>query len=305
MKNKHLLIFGCAAAGILFIMAMYASYCGAMMYRGIFGPGQPDTAAPFLAKAFAAGIVVKYMFYLAVMEMAIAFLGRALLRRKNKKYERLGRYVDAYLQKYGEDAVTDESKAWIKKMMNRASLIVCAMYVWLLAVAAAAECFIMETGAADLLNVILVPLLAAPLAVILKHRITMRRKVAELIETKNRPLDAMWCQYKKHDPQEIPSRWSVTDMDIAVCMNRMQDCQESMELAEEIWKCFGRDRKKGVYYMQYHFLQWRNCLAMGMEEEAQQHRQCVDKEMERSPRSKYNERVRKRIEEIENTDQEK
>ena len=53
MKKKHILLFGCGAAGLLFILFARISYYGVMALRA--GYGSSDEQQLYLEKASAAG----------------------------------------------------------------------------------------------------------------------------------------------------------------------------------------------------------------------------------------------------------
>lgn len=284
--------------GLLFILFMRISYYGEMALGAAFVSS--DEQQMYLERASAAGVAAVFVCFVAVVAIVGELITTFFLRRYNQRYERLGLYVEEYLKKYEDIPVSDENKAWIKKMMNRRSLIQCMLYLWMLIVLTAGDMLLVRALAGNISDMLLwTMLLVLPYPVVEYQVFVLRRKPVMLCEDENKPLDAIWCQYKKHDSKEVPARWSVYDMNIAVCMNRMHDHRESTELAEEIWKCFGRRRKKGTFYMQYHFLQWRNYQAMGSSEEAQIHKICVQKELERKPSGKYSRRVAEQLDQFE------
>ena len=253
--------------------------------------------------AAAGAVMTAGVLLLAVIIAAETTVIRKRIKSENRKNEGIRRFVEHYLEKCGEDAVSMENRVWAEKEKNRSGLLWCGSLLWTIGVAA----FWLADGREGLRLSEELVTMTGPVLMILAvqaayqiRRILIRQKILRFIQ-EERPLETLWLQYDFHDfDGPAPVKWSVSDMDMAVAISRAGDCGVSCTLAEGLWERFGKKRKSGAYYMQYHFLQWHNYLSLGETELAETHLRCVEAELAADPRNRYNRKVKERLEELRN-----
>ena len=277
-------------------------WIGTMIIAGIFwGVGWYERTQSFSVISSEMGIRKMAAAVLcagtAVFAALVCMLGGFINRRKNRKYGNIREYAENYLKRQEEAGIEIEAgrKKWMEKEMERNALVqaLCLlwMFLWL-------GIYIVCSGQ----NWTFPAFITAVVAGVIFYYgrlISVQKKVGQVCSGKDTALDGFWCCLRLHNfGGKMETRMTVLDMNMAVCLANLKDYESSRELAEMIWSAFGRNRGKGVYYVQYHFLQWRNAFALQDEQEAQKHMNCVESELVRAPKNKFYIHVKERIQEI-------
>lgn len=233
----------------------------------------------------------------AVFAALVCLLGGVINRRKNRKYGKIREYAENYLKRQEEAGTVIEEgcKKWMEKEMDRNALAqaLCLlwMFLWL-------GIYIVCSGQSWRFPAFIIAVMAG-VVFYYWRLIAVQRKIGQVCSGKDTALEGFWCCLRLHNfGGKMETRMTILDMNMAVCLANLKDYEASRELAELIWSAFGRKRSRGVYYVQYHFLQWRNAFALKDEQEAQKHMGCVESELSRVPKNKFYIRVNERIREI-------
>ena len=283
MKGKHWIIF----------------WVGTLIVSGVFwGIGWYGRTALFPvisiettdSSLFAAVLCV-----MVALEITLLFLlAGVIIRRKNRRYKNIREYAENYLNR-SQETVEDECREWMEKEMDRSAAVLTAFLLWLILWCGIYALCGERRGRLAVLIIAAV----AGLVFYFRRLILVRQKVGQICSGKDTALNGLWCCLRLHNfGRKMETGWSPLDMNMAVCLTNLEDYRASRELADMIWNALGKKRSSGTYYVQYHFIQWRNAFALEDEEKAEAHMSCVERELARAPKNKFYIRVKERIGEI-------
>lgn len=204
-------------------------------------------------------------------------------RKRHPCYMELNRFIEEYVQNYDERDIPAKYTSWVKRRIQIHNIIqncLCRLLI-----------FFPVTGGlifhASILHVIIYELIFLCLWLIsciicVWSSLRLKNKnISNLFQT--RPCLAIWCEYKLRNFAGDEYRWSIAALTFPAYMTKNQTFVESAFMADRIWKLYHR-KNKGIYHLQYHYIQFCNFHYLGNEFIAQYHLEMINTELNNVPR---------------------
>lgn len=206
------------------------------------------------------GVVAAGGLVLMVFLELLGWLLRMVYRRRNQRYRGLRNYVERYLAEHWREEEHPEYARWIKKRMRHRRFPLYFLHV--MGVPLMAVCLF---GAEHMSGSLLLWGIAAAAAAYVWAVFWALQTISKINEiSEEAGSAAVWCYYSYKFDNLVESVWLLADMNLAAYMSKDQNYQESRIFANSLWNNFGRKRKKGGQYLQYHQIQYRNCHFLGL-----------------------------------------
>lgn len=191
--------------------------------------------------------------------------------------------TEEYVQNYDERDIPAKYTSWVKRRIQIHNIIqncFCRLLI-----------FFPVTGGlvfhASILHVIIYELVFLSLwlisfSICLGSSLRIKyNNISNLFQT--RPCLAIWCEYKLRNFAGDEYRWSIAALTFPAYMTKNQTFVESAFLADRIWELYHR-KNKGIYHLQYHYIQFCNFHYLGNEFIAQYHLEMINTELNNVPR---------------------
>lgn len=228
--------------------------------------------------------------------MGVHALSGAIKRKKGKKYRGLKETLMNYLNGHWRMEEHRSSARWIQKKMRRRRAF---DYIRILLLGLLVGWWFLEMyrERLDLSGLIVqaAALILACWAAVIVWELLAIRSINKLAEKD--PMAAFWCAYQRRFDQFIELNWSLLDMNFAAYMRRNGTSRDSAQFADALWNLLGQKCRGGVYYLQYHYTQYRNYQVLEQEETAAMHLKLVKKELPRRKKNAFYQDIKRRLEE--------